>query len=241
MADILDELEGILSKDEVAKLRTSPLAQRLQRGDAVREYYDGDMSGDPPLPARQQERQQERQESRGGESLADVLGQLRTVTDGLSKIPQTVQDEVKKVVDAEGNKLFANVLSASMRNNRELSKIDTRHRAEFGEDLDDTKLNAHAQAAIDAGRPFRTVTEAYEDMTREARLEKRIATGVETGVRDKLKERTTASLPGVSGNSGSPMLRALKAVPSGGGTGSSVSAAARALEDRLAERGEQVA
>lgn len=240
MADILDELEGILSKDEVAKLRTSPLAQRLQRGDAVREYYDGNMDGDPPPPVRQQQDPPPRREP-GGESLADVLGQLRTVTDGLSKIPQTVQDEVKKVVDAEGNKLFANVLSASMRNNRELSKVDARHRADFGEDLDDDKLNAHAEAARAAGRPFRSVTEAYEDMTREARQEKIVSARVETGVREGLKQRTTASLPGVSGNSGSPMLRALKAVPAGGTNGSAVSSAARALEDRLAERGEQVA
>lgn len=241
MPDILDELEGILSKDEVAKLRANPLAQRLQRGDAVREYYDGDMSGNPPPPVRQQQQQQERHESRGGESLDDVLSELNKVTSRLGELPKTIHDEVDKVVKEKGNELFSNVLAASMRNNRELSKIDSRHRTEFGADLDDTALEAHADAAAKAGRPFRTITEAYEDMTREARLEKRIASGVETGVREKLKERTTASLPGVSGNSGSPMLRALKAVPSGGTTGSAVSAAARALEDRLAERGEQVA
>lgn len=239
MPDILDDLEGILGKEATDKLRSAPLAQRLQRGDSVREFYDGDQSGDPPAPIRQQQRQEP--QGGGGESLSDIMGQLKTVTEGLSKIPQTVQEEVKKVVDAEGNKLFANVLSASMRNNRELSRIDSRHRTEFGADLDDAALEAHADAAAKAGRPFRSITEAYDDMTREARVQKEIKTGVETGVREKLKEQNNGSLPGVSGTAGGPMLRALKAVPNGGGNTSAVSKAARALEETLAARGEAVA
>ncbi len=239
MPDILDELEGFLGKDAADKVRNSPFAPRLKRGEEVREFYDGGMEGEPP--ARQQVTPPARQDGGGGESLTDVLGQLRTVTESLGKIPQTVHDEVEKVVKTKGDELFSNVLAVSMRNNRELSKIDSRHRAEFGVDLDDDKLAAHADAAAKAGRPFRSVTEAYEDMTRDERINKQVAAQVETGVREKLKERTAASIPGVSGTGGSPMLRALKAVPNGGNNASAVSKSARALEDRMAERGEAVA
>lgn len=240
MPDILDELEGILGADAIGKLRAAPIAQRLQRGDSVREYYDGNMEGDPPPP---RERQQQRQEpgSGGGESLADVLGELGKITTRLGTLDATVATKVNEVVEKRGSELFNNAVGMAMNNTLDLLDITARHRENFGEPLDRVKLEAHATAAREAGRPFRTVTEAWEDMTREDRLEKRIATGVETGIREKLKTINNGSLPGVSGTSGSPMLRALKAVPSGGGNTSAVSKAARGLEDLLASRGEAVA
>jgi hypothetical protein len=245
MADILDDLEGILGAEAVTKLRANPtVATRLQRGESIREYYDGTMEGDPPPPVVRPAAGAPPPVTVGTGSLADVLGELNKVTERLGKIDETVANKVNEIVEKRGNELVGTATAISMRNIRELSKIDNRHRTDFGEELDDTKLEAHAAAAAAAGRPFRTVTEAYEDMTREQRLQKQIAAGVETGVREKLKERSNATIPGVSGTSGSPMLRMLRKGPSGpgaGGEASAVSKAARALEERLAERGENVA
>ena len=88
------------------------------------------------------------------------------------------------------------------------------------------------------------MTEAYDDMTREQRMNKEVETRSEERTREKLKERANSTLPGVSGTSGSPMLRQLHKARTGTGTAgeqSAVSSAARALEERLAARGELVA
>jgi hypothetical protein len=246
MADILADLEGFLGPEAVAKVRTNPtLAARLQRGESIREYYDGNMDGDPPPPAaRTQDPPPVVRAAAGTESLADVMGELSKVTERLGKIDEVVATKVDEVVKTRGNELVNSAVAVSMRNIRELSKVDARHRADFGAELDDSKLEAHVAAAQAAGRPFRSVTEAYDDMTREDRVKKEVAAGIATGVREELKTRSNASLPGVSAPGASPMLRQLHKVRSGTGTAgeqSAVSSAARALEERLAARGELVA
>jgi hypothetical protein len=146
------------------------------------------------------------------------------------------------MVQARGNELVNNAIAISMRNNRELTRIDARHRADFGEDMDDAKLDAHIAAARDVGRPFRTITEAYDDMTREARFKKELDSGVETGVREALKTRASGQVPGVTPTAASPMLTMLHKRPNGStDSGTHLDKAARALEERLNARGEQVA
>src|SRR6185437_1153928 len=242
MADILSDLEGILGAEATAKLRgNATLAERLTRGESIREFYDGNMDGDPPPPrTRTQEPPPPARAATGTGSLDDVLGELNKVTERLGKIDETVAAKVDEVVKARGSELVGSAVATSMRNIRELSKVDARHRADFGEELDDTKLEAHAEAAAKAGRPFRTVTEAYEDMTRQQRMDKEVEKRSEERTREKLKERSNSTIPGVSGTTGSPILRMLKKTPNGttAGGGDHISKAATALSERLAERGE---
>jgi hypothetical protein len=243
MADILDDLEGILGADAITKLRANPaLTTRLTRAEEVREFYDGEVETPPAAPPRR-EAPPVRPPTGGGETLADVMAGLKTVTDRIGTIDKTVTDKVNEVVQARGSELLNNAIAISMRNTRELTKLDSRHRADFNEDLDDSKLEAHVKAATEAGRPFRTITEAYDDMTREARVKKQVDTGVETGVREALKARASGQVPGVTPQSGSPMLKLLRKGPStpGADGGTHLDKAARALEERLSERGESVA
>jgi hypothetical protein len=245
MADILSDLEGIIGAAEAAKIRANPtLATRLQRGESYREYMDGDMSGDPPPPVRREEPPPPARAAAGAGSLDDVLGELNKVTERLGNIPKVVEEEVNKVVEKRGGELVGNAVATAMRNTLDILDVSSRNREELGIPLDRTKLEAHAKAAQEAGRPFRTVEEAWLDMTREERLQKQIATGVETGVREKLKERSNATLPGVSAPGSSPMLNQLHKIRNrtgAAGEQSAVSNAARALEERLAARGELVA
>jgi hypothetical protein len=80
-------------------------------------------------------------------------------------------------------------------------------------------------------------------MTRQARIDKQVNTTVETRVREELKTRANATLPGVSPTGASPMLKQLHLArrPGAPEAGTRVDSAARALEARLAERGEAVA
>jgi len=239
MADILAELEGILSADEIAKLRGNTAAtERLSRASELLSFYDGETETPPAPPQRREAPPVERQPVRGAtDDLASVLAELNKVTTTLGGLDERIKTTTNEVINQRGNELIA----VSMRNNRELSKIDNKHRAEFNEDLDDAALEAHAAAAAAAGRPFRTITDAYEDMTREARLKKQVDSQVETRVRDELKSRASGQVPGVTPQAASPMIRMLK-TPRTSATGAATAGekAGQALADLLAQRGEVV-
>lgn len=243
MADLLTELEGFLGADQVAKLRSNPAAlERVSRASEVLSFYDGETETPPAPPVRREAPPTPivRPASGTEESLTAIMARL----DSFGNIDEKIKAGVETVVKARGDELVNNAIAISMRNNRELSKIDAKHRAEFGEDLDDAKLTAHVDAAVAAGRPFRTITDAYDDMTRQARIDKQIATGIESGTREALKVKAAATLPGVSPSGASPMLKQMHLARRPGGapeSGTHVDTAARALEARLAERGEQVA
>jgi hypothetical protein len=242
MADLLAELEGLLDADSLAKIRSNPtVSERFTRASDVMSFYDGETNDPPPAPTRREAPPASGVPTGGGD-LAALTAQLTGITSKLDGLDTTIKSKVDEVVQQRGNELVNNAIAISMRNNRELAKVDARHHRDFGEDLDDTALEAHVKAAQEAGRPFRTITDAYEDMTRERRVKKEVDSTVETRVREELKTRASGNVPGVTNPSASPMLNVLK----GGGrkdgdAGTHIDKAASALRERLAERGEQVA
>jgi len=240
MADLLTDLEGFLGKEAADKLRATPDAvTRLSRASEILSFYDGETETPPAAPRVRETPPAVRSATGAGdETLAQIMARL----DGLGNIDEKIKTGVETMVQARGNELVNNAIAISMRNNRELTRIDARHRADFGEDMDDAKLDAHIAAARDVGRPFRTITEAYDDMTREARFKKELDSGVETGVREALKTRASGQVPGVTPTAASPMLTMLHKRPNGStDSGTHLDKAARALEERLESRGEHVA
>jgi len=240
MADLLTELEGFLGKEAADKLRATPeAATRLSRASEVLNYYDGETETPPAPPRKREDPPAPRAASgTGDETLAQIMARL----DSFGDIDKKITDGVNKVVETRGAELRGGAVADSIKITRELTRLDARHRADFNEDLDDTKLEAHIAAAREAGRPFRTVTDAYDDMTRQAQIDKQVAAGVEAGVREKLKEKASANVPGVTPTGASPMLTMLHKRPNGTtDSGTHLDRAARALEERLNARGEQVA
>ena len=242
MADILAELEGILDPAELAKIRGNEAVKtRLTRASEILSFYDGETETPPAPPQRREAPPAEpaRTTPRAAtDDLSKVLEELGRVTSTLGGLDEKIKTTTTELINQRGQELIA----VSMRNNRELSKIDNRHHTEFGEDLDDAKLEAHAAAAAEAGRPFRTITEAYEDMTREARFKKQLDTSVESRVREELKARASGQVPGVTPQAATPMLKVLKSArPTAPGAAATSDKAGRALEDLLAQRGEVVA
>jgi hypothetical protein len=164
---------------------------------------------------------------------------LNGISSKLDGIDTLVATKIDEVVNRRGAELRGGAVADSLKITRELSKIDARHQREFGEDLDDTKLEAHIAAAKEAGRPFRTVTDAYDDMTREARTAKEVDKRVAEAKKEVI---SSATVPGVSGTQSSPVLRMMKSAGrKAGDAGTVADRAGEALRARLAERGEQVA
>lgn len=239
MADILAELEGFLGKEAADKIRGSEtMKSRMAVVNDVMGFYEGDTEIPPAPPQRRETPPEVRPATGAGDpGLAAIMAKL----DSIGDVDAKIKSGVETVVAARGNELVNNAIAIAMRNTRELQKIDTRHRADFGTEFDDVKLEAHVAAAIEAGRPFRTITEAYEDMTREDRVAKRVETGIETGVREGLKARASGTLPGVTPTAATPMLQMLKTSRRGttgnGDAGNHLDKAGAALAERLANNG----
>ena len=177
MADLLTELEGFLGKEAADKLRATPeAATRLSRASEILNYYDGETETPPAPPRKREDPPAPRSASgTGDETLAQIMARL----DSFGDIDKKIAEGVNKVVETRGAELRGGAVADSIKITRELTRLDARHRADFNEDLDDTKLEAHIAAAREAGRPFRTVTDAYDDMTRQARIDKQVAAGDE--------------------------------------------------------------
>lgn len=233
MADILAELEGILGAEAVAKLRTNEATvTRLTKASELIGYYEGE-DVTPPAPRREAPPAVVPPVAAPptGDSLAAIMARL----DSFGNLDEKIKTGVDAAVQSRGNELVNNAIAISMRNTRELTKIDSRHRADFGEDLDDSALEAHVKAAQEAGRPFRTISDAYDDMTRKKREDKT----VDERVREGLKAKASGQVPGQSAPAPTPMLGILKGGKSNpGDQGSKFEAAAAALRARQVERGE---
>jgi len=240
MADLLTDLEGFLGKEAADKLRATPDAvTRLSRASEIMSFYDGYTETPPTAPRVREAPPTVRSATGAGdETLAQIMARL----DGLGNIDEKIKEGVNKIVEARGAELRSGAVADSIRIVRDLTRLDARNRADFGEDMDDAKLQAHIDSATAIGRPFRTVTDAYEDMTRQARIDKQVAAGIESGVREKLKDRASGAVPGVTPTAASPMLTMLHKRPNGStDSGTHLDKAARALEERLESRGEHVA
>lgn len=212
MADILEELEGILGADVVATLRSNPYAvTKLKARDDIYEYYMGEHDNapaDPPKPTVEPTRTAPPRVATGAPNseLSAIMAKL----DSIGDVDAKIKTGVEAVVTARGNELVNNAIAISMRNSRELSKLDVRNQSELGSALDDDALSAHADAAAKAGRPFRTITDAWEDMTRQARFDKQLREATAKVEADAKTARASGDVPGVSPTAATPMLRVLK-------------------------------
>lgn len=192
MATLLDELAGVLSAEEIAKIKANP---RLSgRMDKVRElealYYGEDepvvtppavVTPPPavvtPPPA------------------AATGDDVRTMVSGILKRLDTVvtSDKIEEVVTKTVEKLAPKFIGAAAaqgtRNADELNRIYIGHKSEFAEDFDSQGFNTFIETQQKAGIQYRSVTDAYNDMVKDKRVETKVKKGIEEGVREGLKRR----------------------------------------------------
>jgi hypothetical protein len=221
---IFDELEGLLGAETLAKL-TPELRAKLEFGDELTSYYNGDTQEQPrPRSAAA------RTETAPGTTTTPNfdLAALDALFDKkLGELPNLVKTQVDEAVKSRGNELFTNAVATSMQNSRELIRIEGRHERDFGAPLDETAFDAFVTAGRKAGKQFTSVSQAYDDFTRDKYTEKTVA----ERVRDELKTRASQQgVPGYTPPSATAPHRilAMRGKSEGGGV-SAVNKAAEAL------------
>ena len=170
MASILDDLKGILTPEEFAKVQgRQDLATRLTRGDELRSFYDGEETTPPasvtppasttPPPA-------------AGQFDLGVIE--RMLDTKIGKINETVDARVAEVVKTRGDELVNNAVKISIQRADELNRIYGRHERETGKAFDSADFNAFLEKPENKARGFRTITEAYEAYSAPQAMEREV-------------------------------------------------------------------
>lgn len=220
---IFDELEGLLGAEAIAKL-PAEMRSKLEFGEELTSYYNGD-TNEQPKPRTAARAETVTPPAATG-AFAD-LASIETLFDKkFSVLPEMVKTQVDEAVKTRGNELFTNAVATSMQNSRELIRIESRHERDFGAPLNETEFDAFVTAERTKGKTFTSVSQAYDDFTRDKYNDKKI----EDGVRERLKTRESQQgVPGFTPPSATAPHRILAMRGKTEGGGSAVSAAAAAL------------
>jgi len=231
---LVDDLEGILGAEAIAKL-PADVRSRIQFGDELTDYYNGAVSEEPKPPVVQQHPRAAvappaQQSNNLGAGLDDIGKLLDSRISGLKdEIAKTVNETIEK----RGGELTGTAIAVSLRNTRDLLRIENRYEKDFGETFDDNKLNEFVNQQAEKGVKYASITDAYEAWTAPRYTEKKI----EEGVREGLKQQQSGQhLPGVSPQASRgpvAILQSRRANDGGGGGETAVSRAGRALQERL--------
>lgn len=224
---VFEELEGLLGAEAVAKL-TPEMRTKLEFGEELTSYYNGDTTEQPkPKVAARANEARTEPAANGNFDLAalDTLLEKR-----IGNIDEKIKAGVDAVVKERGNEIFNNATAAATNTMTEILRVGRKHRETFGEELDPDVLNVWATEQQKAGVKFTSVTDAYDKMTADKRVEKK----VEDQVRERLKTRTSQEgVPGYTPPAANAPHRILSMRGrTEGGAGSAVSAAAADLAAR---------
>ena len=178
---ILDDLKGVLSPDEFAKLEgRQDLANRLSRGDELRSYYDGD----EPAPGADYAEPVVRTTPPANTGGAFDLSAIDRMLDAkLGKINEMVDSRVADVVKTRGDELVNNAVKISIQRADELNRIYGRHEREVGKPFDSADFNTFLEKPEVKARGYRTITDAYNDYVAPVVQQKTIEKGIEDGIK----------------------------------------------------------
>jgi len=229
---LLDDLEGILGKEAVEKIKADPrVSVRASKAEELLGYYDGD---EPVVPVKVEPKVEPTKvvSSPGMDMAALLAGIDKSLDSKLGVIGKTIDDKIAEAVKTRGAELAGNASSIALRNADELNRVYRRHEKDFGEDFDSTAFNTFVETQKKTGRNFNSVTEAYEAMTADKRNDKT----VEERVREGLKAKASAqNVPGVTPPSvKSPLGVFMARGKTEGGADTAVSKAAAMLAARRA-------
>ena len=186
---ILDDLESVLGAEAVAKLKASPMASKVTRAGELLDFYT---EGTTPHPTDAT--------TRNDSHTADLdLSSVEKLLDRkFADLPKTIDDRVNAIVEKRGNELVTSAVVSALRSSDELNRIYMRETAETGKQFDSMAFNNFVEEQKKTGKSYKNLMEAYEDMTKDRRIEQTVNTKVEEKVREELKKRADSSIPGVT-------------------------------------------
>jgi hypothetical protein len=245
MASILDDLAGILPAAELEKLKgNAALKTRLERGDELRSYYDGEPEPVTP-PAARNEPPPVR--ATPPPSANFDLSSIEALLDKkLGTINTTIESKINETVERRGTELVMNAVGMATQRADELNRIYHRHSTEFGEAFDSTKFNDFLMLPENSvmgadgkrvGSKFRTTTEAYDAMIAPRVTEKKIADGIAAGVAAKSGAHVPGTTP-MPATSGAILAFQRRGGPADGAPATGAQRAAAALDKIMSRRNE---
>lgn len=248
---LLDDLKGILSPAEFAKLEgNATVKTRIERGDELRSFYDGDETVVDPPPARAATDPPPARRETPPPSL-DLSGVERLLDARQAKIDDAIKSGIEAAVKARGDELYNNVRAGVRGDALQLVKMYTRHNQVTGKDWDDAeeakfndylKTNAEALKAGTGGKPYATLTDAYNDYIAPTVTERTIETEVDKRVKAKTSgHNLPGTTPGPAVNSNIRVIMSRGRTTADGQPVNRVDKAASALDKLMNARQEQTA
>lgn len=238
---LLDELAGVLSPAELAKVRANQeLLGRVSKQDELYGMYL-DETIDPPAAIAEPEKKVEATstttDSRPGTSSSDIgklLQSMSKLTEQIAGIDKVVATKVDEVVKVEGDKLVSAAVMRALKLADGLSKVREDWNANYGAEhgrFDSDKFEKWYEDQSKSGVTFGSIEKAYEQYS----APQREAANIENKVRERLKEKNSgAQVPGVTPTASSTLktlMRRGRAEDSGGQT--AVDRAGDKLNERL--------
>lgn len=233
---ILDDLKGVLSAEEFSKLEgNAVLKTRLSRGDELRSFYDGEetpatppaaASGNDPAP-------------RSTPANQFDLSAIESMFDRkIGKLDERIDSRFNTLVEQKGNDLVNSAVKISIQRADELNRIYAQHSQDFGTAFDSKAFNDFLEKDENKSR-FRTITDAYDAMTADARLQKKLDTAKAEGKAEAVAARSGGNVPGttpVPATHGNIVKFLKRGSPAEGAPATGAQRAATALDNILARR-----
>ena len=190
---LLDDLKGILSPAEFAKIQGNPaVATSLARGQELISYYDGD---EPPASTAVDPPPVRSTPPPAAAGQFDLSAIDRMLDAKLGKINEIVDARVADVVKTRGDELVNNAVKISIQRADELNRLYGRHEREVGKPFDSADFNTFLEKPESKARGYRSITDAYNDYVAPVVTERTI----ETEVEKRVKARSgSAGVPGTT-------------------------------------------
>src|SRR5271156_2451662 len=205
---ILDELESILGKDAVSKIKSDgKLSDKVADMDRVYGFYTGDLDDthdDAARLAAEKEASDRQRLTEKAEADRIAAERSRTVSSGSTAELTSVLNELKTLTTTinEFKEFQKNAITLDklptyeaniLRKTHEISLITNNHEKEFSESLDLNKLDEWVTEQKKTGAGWPSITSAYDAWVNEKRIEARIQKGVAEGVKQKA---SSSAVPG---------------------------------------------
>jgi hypothetical protein len=191
MANLLEDLKGILSPEDYAKIEgNAALKARASKASELLEWYGGEEPPavtDPPArvdpPARQTP-----------PPAFDLSSIERMLDAKIGTLNTTIETKIADVVKTRGDELVNNAVKIALQRSDELNRIYMRHQTETGKPFDTTDFNTYLEKPEIKAKGFRTITEAYDAYVAPQSLERE----VDKRVTAKLAEKSGQTVPGTT-------------------------------------------
>jgi hypothetical protein len=192
MANLLDDLKGILSPEDFAKIEGNPaLKARTVKAAELLDWYGGDPDPDPALPVK---KDPDPAPVKRDPPQFDLSGIERMFDARLGKINETIETKIADVVKTRGDELVNNAVKIALQRSDELNRIYSRHLKETGTEFDTVKFNEYLEKPEIKAKGFRSLTDAYEAYAAPVVQERE----VDRRVQAKLAEKSGQNVPGTT-------------------------------------------